>query len=55
MCSVFCSQLKAFNAYVFFVQAFLQKEFSEENLIFWLACEKYKTLENEKEVGNLET
>jgi hypothetical protein len=37
-----------------FFQSFLKKEFSEENLIFWLACEKYKTLEAERQVGNLE-
>ncbi|XP_028390915.1 regulator of G-protein signaling 12-like isoform X2 [Dendronephthya gigantea] len=31
-------------------RSFLKKEFSEENLIFWLACEKFKTLEDEKEL-----
>ena len=29
-------------------QEFLKKEFSEENLVFWIACEQYK------KIGNLE-
>lgn len=27
---------------------FLQSEFSEENIEFWIACEQYKTLKSSK-------
>lgn len=30
---------------------FLRTEYSEENLLFWLACEKYKTRTTETELA----
>ena len=29
---------------VFFFEEFLKSEFSEENILFWKACERYKTV-----------
>ncbi|KAM5271884.1 regulator of G-protein signaling 10 isoform 4-T4 [Ctenodactylus gundi] len=32
---------------------FLKKEFSEENVLFWLACEDFKKMQDEKQIFNL--
>jgi hypothetical protein len=32
---------------------FLKKEFSQENIQFWIACEKFKKLSDQDEVGLL--
>ncbi len=31
-------------------EEFLRTEYSEENLLFWLACEDYKKITSEKEM-----
>lgn len=43
----FCS-LCAAGCLVF--EDFLRTEYSEENLLFWLACEKYKTIASKTEM-----
>ncbi|KAM8911684.1 regulator of G-protein signaling 10 isoform 4-T4 [Lycaon pictus] len=32
---------------------FLKKEFSEENVLFWLACEDFKKTQDKKQIFNL--
>lgn len=34
----------------FYPQEFLKKEFSEENVLFWLACEDFKKTQDKKQV-----
>lgn len=34
----------------FHPQEFLKKEFSEENVLFWLACEDFKKTQDKKQV-----
>ena len=33
-----------------FLQEFLKKEFSEENIVFWSTCEKFKKITDANEV-----
>ena len=40
--------LKAFS---FSSQEFLKKEFSDENIVFWIACENFRNLTEFEQVG----
>uniref|UniRef100_A0A3B4B1D8 RGS domain-containing protein n=1 Tax=Periophthalmus magnuspinnatus TaxID=409849 RepID=A0A3B4B1D8_9GOBI len=42
--------LKCFTEYQHSFRSFLQSEFSEENLDFWLACEDFRTISSEEEL-----
>ena len=40
-----------FHGIIFsFLQEFLKKEFSEENIVFWSTCEKFKKITDANEV-----
>ena len=35
------------------LQEFLKKEFSEENIVFWLECESYKAITDDEKVWSI--
>uniref|UniRef100_A0A3Q3X0S0 Regulator of G-protein signaling 1 n=1 Tax=Mola mola TaxID=94237 RepID=A0A3Q3X0S0_MOLML len=50
--SLDCLKLNSGGQLVF--EEFLRSEYSEENLLFWLACENYKTIARETERINID-
>ena len=36
-----------------FLQEFLKKEFSDENIVFWIACENFRNITDFEEVRKL--
>lgn len=39
------------NGHLIFLQEFLKKEYSQENIVFWCLCEKYKKIKSDNVVS----
>ena len=44
-----CQDINSPDTLILF-QEFLKKEFSEENIVFWIACERFQSITNYEEV-----